>query len=75
MYLHFEAALIFEDIFIWGGFFWVIFIQGAITIFGTVFTQEVLIIYGQGDKNLEGGGAHWALDPREVILKSQIWKI
>ena len=22
-----------------------------------------------------GGGAHWALDPREVILKSQIWKI
>ena len=20
----------------------------------------------------EGGGAHWALDPREVILKSQI---
>ena len=25
--------------------------------------------------NLSGGGAHWALDPREVILKSQIWKI
>ena len=22
-----------------------------------------------------GGGAHWALDPREVILKSQILKI
>ena len=22
-----------------------------------------------------GGGAHWALEPREVILKSQIWKI
>ena len=23
----------------------------------------------------EGGGAHWALEPREVILKSKIWKI
>ena len=24
---------------------------------------------------VDGGGAHWALEPREVILMSQIWKV
>ena len=32
--------------------------------------RHVIFIFSGG-----GGGGHWALEPREVTLKSQIWKI
>ena len=38
-------------------------------------TQNFLDGGGTGFGGGWGGGAHWALEPEEVILKAQIWKI
>ena len=44
---------------------------------GSCFVEKFCLIKVSSEtlKNLKGGGAHWALESREVILKSQIWKV